>query len=73
MISIEFENYGESLDSTPDFLFMKKHYEESFLLSEINDSYFLEENINSFIFVDPNKITENNLNQTKKLNNESKN
>jgi hypothetical protein len=47
----EFEHYGESLDSTPDFLFLKKHYEESLDL--------LEEQSNLFIFVDPSDIQEN--------------
>lgn len=47
----EFEHYGESLDSTPDFFFLKKHYEESLDL--------LEEQSNLFIFVDPSKIQEN--------------
>lgn len=47
----EFEHYGESLDSTPDFLFLKKHYEESLDL--------LEEQSNLFIFVDPSNIQEN--------------
>jgi hypothetical protein len=52
---IEYEHYGESLDSTPDFLFMKKHYEESVDFSVD----MLEEQTEFSIFVDPSNILEN--------------
>lgn len=62
---MEFNCYGESLDSTPDFLFMKKHYEESLLdIFDTSDNNFLEENNNLAIFVDPSNLQENNISQT---------
>jgi hypothetical protein len=33
---MDFNCYGESLDSTPDFLFLKKMWEEDQMLEEIN-------------------------------------
>jgi hypothetical protein len=33
---MDFNCYGESLDSTPDFLFLKKMWEEDQMLKEIN-------------------------------------
>lgn len=38
MKEIDFNCYGESLDSTPDFLSLKKHYEENLLIEELNNS-----------------------------------
>jgi hypothetical protein len=33
---MDFNCYGESLDSTPDFLFLKKMWEEDQMLKEMN-------------------------------------
>lgn len=38
MEKIDFNCYGESLDSTPDFLSSKRYYEENLLLEELNNS-----------------------------------
>ena len=35
--SLEIEHYGESLDSTPGFLFLKKTYEEDLILGQLNE------------------------------------
>lgn len=53
---MEFEYYGESLDTTPDFLFMKKHYSESQDFEQIeleNSINQLEEQDIDRIFADP--------------------
>lgn len=34
--NLEIEHYGESLDSTPGFLFLKKTYKEDLILEELN-------------------------------------
>ena len=65
---IEYEHYGESLDSTPDFLFMKKHYEESMDFSVD----ILEEQTDFIIFVDPSNILENLTNELKDEQSEDK-
>lgn len=69
MIYFDFNHYGESLDSTPDFLFMKQHYYED--LESIYDVDFLEENKDFSIFVDPTNLKENNKSsKQKEYNNE---
>ena len=45
---MEIEHYGESLESHPDFLFMKKMW--------LEDQIDLEKDEESIIFVDPPKI-----------------
>lgn len=63
---IDFNCYGESLDSTPGFFLMKKQYEEELeLLEYINSVDFLEEQTDFTIFVDPINLEENNLNKLK--------
>lgn len=65
---IEYEHYGESLDSTPDFLFMKKYYEESMDFSVD----MLEEQTDFITFVDPSNILENLTNELKDEQSEDK-
>jgi len=60
---IDFNCYGESLDSTPGFFLMKRQYEEE--LEYINSVDFLEEQTDFTIFVDPINLEENNLNKLK--------
>lgn len=49
----EYENYGESLESTPGFLFMKKMW--------LEDQIDLEKNEESSIFVDPSNFNTREL------------
>jgi hypothetical protein len=50
---IEIEHYGESLESHPGFLFMKKMW--------LEDQIDLEKNEDLLIFVDPPKINSKEL------------
>ena len=70
---IEFECYGESMSTHPDYLQMKKTYEEDLLLISLNQE--LEISQKTIKFVSP--VSENLLNVviaenklTKKLTNE---
>jgi hypothetical protein len=51
---MEFNNYGESLDSTPDFLFLKKIY-----LEDLEDLEICENNVKFETLIE-NKPDENN-------------
>jgi len=62
---LDFNCYGESLDSTPDFFAIKKYYEEQQELEELNALNLLEEQKPFTIFVNPKQILnikENNIN-----------
>ena len=52
MKNLDFDCYGESLESTPDFFSMKGNYEENLFIQELNSS----ENFSKF---DTLKIKEN--------------
>ena len=63
MTYLDFNCYGESLDSTPDFFHMKRQYEEDMLMNSVEN---LEENLNLFLPVnekignfDATRIVEN--------------
>ena len=59
----QYNSYGESLDSTPDFFLLKRRYEEDLLINSVDN---LEENLDCTLLVtekndkfDVTKISEN--------------